>query len=354
MPPRAPLQQVTGNCRPSSELSPETRAQICALRDAGQGWVQISSQLQCPESTCRTIYAQHHNTNIYTTKPRKGRPKKLSNREVRHLYVYLRANPKATYQAINRDLALPVSRRSLLDYRKSLHLNHWLAKKRPHLEPKHARARLEWAWQHLGTDFSGWLMSDEVSVEKGKGKKRPWAFGRPGEKWDQDKIHSVKVSGRVSVMAFGTIGRNKRSQLVIFEPGGGYNSESYTEALERGLLPIYEGKAYQQDNAPIRKSRHTLAWFEEHSIYLITDWPPYSPDMNCIEHLWPHLKAELFKLAPDMDSWTGSPESVRQRMVDLLPAAWDAIPTRVFRACMDSMHERMEAVIAADGWQTRF
>jgi transposase len=38
-----------------------------------------------------------------------------------------------------------------------------------------------------------------------------------------------------------------------------------------------------QDNASIHTAHKVKDWFEENGIQT-TDWPPYSPDLNPIEH----------------------------------------------------------------------
>ena len=44
-----------------------------------------------------------------------------------------------------------------------------------------------------------------------------------------------------------------------------------------------------QDNTPIYTAGKINTWFDNYSITR-TDWPPYLPDLNPIEHIWAELK----------------------------------------------------------------
>jgi len=63
------------------------------------------------------------------------------------------------------------------------------------------------------------------------------------------------------------------------------SQRSYIAALEEGLIPYYNGEVYQQDNAPIHTGRITAAFLAREGIFILPNWPPYSPDLNPIEHL---------------------------------------------------------------------
>ncbi|GBL98602.1 Transposable element Tc1 transposase [Araneus ventricosus] len=51
---------------------------------------------------------------------------------------------------------------------------------------------------------------------------------------------------------------------------------------------------FQQDNAPCHKARIVLKWFEEHTDeFHLMSWPPNSPDLNPMEHIWDVMERQL-------------------------------------------------------------
>ncbi|XP_014550456.1 hypothetical protein COCVIDRAFT_64639, partial [Bipolaris victoriae FI3] len=81
-------------------------------------------------------------------------------------------------------------------------------------------------------------------------------------------------------------------------------------------------------------------------------WPPYSPDLNPIEHLWWALKREVYRLYPNIDnintvdSWA--------EFQNCLKTAWVAIPDSLIHTLITSMPRRIEACRAARGYQTKY
>jgi len=66
------------------------------------------------------------------------------------------------------------------------------------------------------------------------------------------------------------------------------------------MYPSSDGY-FQQDNAPCYKARSISNWFLEHdNEFTVLKWPPQSPDLNPIEHLWDVVEQELHLCIPQI------------------------------------------------------
>lgn len=139
-------------------------------------------------------------------------------------------------------------------------------------------------------------------------------------------------------------------------PRGGVTAIRYVDLLENYLFTILEADSiFMQDNARIHTARHTQQWFEEHGVALL-DWPPYSPDLNPIENLWAVLKDKIIERYPELKAAPAN-EATIDLIIRAVEEIWedeDGITTNAIRNVIESMPDRVEAVIAAEGWYTRF
>ncbi len=107
-----------------------------------------------------------------------------------------------------------------------------------------------------------------------------------------------------------------------------------------------------QDNASIHTAIKVREWLISHGVWTMT-WPPYSPDLNPIEHLWYELKKKVFELHPELEDQGNSAQALRN-LQDACKEAWALISERLMDRLVESMEDRIAAVIRAQGWQTKY
>lgn len=169
---------------------------------------------------------------------------------------------------------------------------------------------------------------------------------------------TVHGKARISLMVWAGIWKEGRTDLVVMERDpearrNGFTARSYQNALSEGLLPVYDGtRRFQQDNARIHNFGGTPEWLQINGIEYI-DWPPHSPDLNPIEHVWKALKDILIQRYPSISDLTNCEADIA-KMKGWLQEAWRAIPQDLIRRLIESLPRRLRAVIRARGYYTKY
>ncbi len=87
---------------------------------------------------------------------------------------------------------------------------------------------------------------------------------------------------------------------------------------------------FQQDNAPCHKAQIISDWFLEHdNEFTLLKWPPQSPDLNPIEHLWDVVEREIRII--DVQ-----PTNLQQ-LCDAIVSIW----TKISKECLQHLVESM-------------
>jgi len=68
---------------------------------------------------------------------------------------------------------------------------------------------------------------------------------------------------------------------------------------------------FMQDNAPCHTSKLTKGWLDQQN-FLTMKWPPYSPDLNPIEHIWAWIKALLHKKKGHITNYSDLEREIRE------------------------------------------
>jgi DDE superfamily endonuclease len=137
-------------------------------------------------------------------------------------------------------------------------------------------------------------------------------------------------------------------------PRGGVNRFVILD-LYRRILPTLLAdprSIFQQDNAP----SHTAHIVRDYIASLgreIMIWPPYSPDLNPIENLWTLLKQKIYQIRPDLLHMPNN-DATLDILVDTAEQAWQELDLTILENLSESMPRRVQAIIDANGWYTKY
>ncbi|KAJ8880554.1 hypothetical protein PR048_017024 [Dryococelus australis] len=129
---------------------------------------------------------------------------------------------------------------------------------------------------------------------------------------------------------------------------GSMNTEAYCNILDNEILPTLgffgmDPYYFQDDNARCRVSRAPMQWYADSTVRRL-DWPAQRPDLNPIEHFWDELDRRV-------RAGQVRPKSIAQLM-EWLQEEWRRILVDVLQTLVESMPDRVDAVIAARGSST--
>lgn len=116
-----------------------------------------------------------------------------------------------------------------------------------------------------------------------------------------------KVIGKISGRKYKRIGivaaQVGNKVIAPMEYTGVMNSKFFEKWFEEELLPkILKGSVIVMDNASFHRKKILFRIAEEQGHQMIF-LPPYSPELNPIEHLWSNIKRKLEKILPNFPSF---------------------------------------------------
>lgn len=225
--------------------------------------------------------------------------------------------------------------------------------KRAFLSPRHRRERLNFAYSHLHWTVDDWkrvVWSDESKINRFGSDGRKWVWKKPGECINDRLVDKRIKHGGGSIMVWGCFGWEGTGILVKID--GKMDADLFCQILEddlQGSLAHWgktsEEVIFQQDNDPKHTSKKAKTWLKNHEINTMI-WPPQSPDLNPIEHLWSILKRRLAE-------YETTPNGIHE-LWERVQEVWEKIEVETCRGLIESMPRRMEEVMKAKGGYTRY
>ena len=350
-----------------TELSEFQKGQIVALSDR-YSHREIGRQLRIPHSTVSAFlnrYADRENhDNLHHT----GRPRKTTLSDDHYLIRSAESDTGQPLAQLRLDTNIGASEQTIRRRLRETNIKKYKAVNRPLLTKKQIAARLKWAREHRNWSLEQWrrvLWSDETMVKNQNDPRPKLVFRRPNkrEKYDPKNVQPKSGYGGASQMVWGCFIGDKLGPILFVDTS--ITKEVYIGMLADSLLPFIdilhadgqENIIFQQDNATPHSSPVTRKWLEDEAKkhgFSIMQWPPNSPDLNPIEHLWSHLKRELHRRYPDTWQLKGSPETIRRILKERIHKIWWDIGPEVLKRLIESMPDRVHAVLDARGNVTEY
>lgn len=341
--------------RPRNLTEPET-VRALTLLDEGYSQRHIANLLGVNHSTISRVLKRFNETGSYRRRPGQGRKRCTSARDDRFLKQSALRNRSVTSSLLRNDLEatrnVAISTRTVRRRLKEAGLDSRRPATAPLLSRENRVARLRFARDHCNWSVDDWkrvLFTDEtrVSLKSPDGRERVWR--RPGERFAQCNISPRIPFGGGSTMFWGGICYDARTELVPIRPRS-MNATFYLENIVvEHVMPfgpfLGQDFLFMQDNARPHVAREVLDYLNNVGLPVI-EWPPRSPDMNPIEHLWDKLKRRVRAHIP-------APANLRE-LENAVLTEWENIPQNAIQDLIRSMPRRMNAVIRSRGGNTRY
>ncbi|UYV73416.1 hypothetical protein LAZ67_10003104 [Cordylochernes scorpioides] len=212
------------------------------------------------------------------------------------------------------------------------------------LTPPNRRQRLEWC-RARSTWMMEWhrvVFSDESRFCLSSDSRHVRVWRRRGERSNPAAIVERPTVRQRGIMVWGAIAYDSRSPLLRIQ--GTMTAQRYVDDVLRPVtLPYLQGvpnALYQQDNARPHTARISQQALQD---VQMLPWPPYSPDLSPIEHVWDIIGRRLHALP--------QPRS-EDELWQMVEREWRAIPQDAIRTLIDSLPRRVAACIAVRGGPT--
>lgn len=318
------------------------------------GYKKLGEKYKLAKSTVQRIVTNFKLTGSVQNKRRSGRKPKLTQREVRHVVKKVVISPSLSAPKLATEVEEMFGKKvSHNTIRRVLHkqnLKSRPAVRKPLISKRNATKRLQFARDHISKGQSFWdsiLWSDEskYNVFGSDGRRRVWRL--PNQALNPKNLNPTVKHGGGSVMVWGCMAANGVGKMEFVD--GIMDQFKYQGILDRNLkesarqLGLGRRYTFQQDNDPKHSAKSTMEYFKRNKIVKL-DWPPQSPDLNPIEHLWEHIERKVRE-----ESFSGIP-GLKSR----IEKVWNEISPDVTRNLVSSMTRRLEAIIKANGGPTKY
>jgi transposase len=340
------------------ELSASARTDldnsILVKLQAGRSTRDVGNELQVSQSHVARLRRKRL-SDIPTSSS--GRPQALTNTQKRAcIRAVTSGGFETTTQAtkyVREECQVTVSVDTVRRVLRAAGLKSKVKQKKPKLNERHIKDRLEFARRHEHWTIDDWkhvIFSDETKVNRFCSDGRSWCWIRDEQSCDLRQVKQTVKFGGGSIMLWDCMTFQGSGMFCRIE--GRMDQHQYKEILQRDLM--YTVMAYdldpsklifQHDNDPKHTAKSVSQWLKLQK-FDVLKWPAQSPDLNPIEHLWAGLKRRL-------NQYESAPKGILE-LWERIEECWASIELEECKKLYESMPRRIQALLAAKGKWTKY
>lgn len=332
-----------------TEFPEAIRISIVADHKAGKSIRAIARDCNISFEGVRKILKKMEMYGTVKNLHRSGRKRCTTAREDRVIKLQATVNPKVSAQIIKESTETKASVSTVRRRLREAGLKGCVARRVPFISKVNMKKRVAFAKQHINKPNEFWahiIWSDESKFELCESKRRQIVWRRKNTAYNANHtVGTVKHSRYVMLWGcFSCAGLGNLEEI-----SGKINGSYYRDILQNNLrisarnMGLGNDFTFQHNNDPKRTSSIVKRFLENNNINVL-QWPPQSPDLNPIEHLWDELDRKVPK---------SKQRSFKEYRAALFEE-WVKIEPDILITLVDFMPQRLEAVIKANGGSTRY
>jgi len=329
------------------------RRKVVKFSHEGMSVRQIAKRLDLAKSTVFNILQKMKRTGGVENVKGRGRKRKTTSRTDRMMRTLTMKNRKMPASKIVTEVknatGTDISVQTVRNRLNETGLHGRVPRRKPLISKRNHKKRMDFAREHVNKPEEFWnsiIWSDESKFNMFGSDGRRSVWRAVGEAMRKECLEPTVKHGGGNVMVWGCMSAKGVGTLHFID--GIMNADMYIDILRDQMLPsVRQLKqrryVFQHDNDPKHTAKKVTEFLKQKKVQVLT-WPPQSPDLNPIEHLWDEMERRR----------QGQHPRNREDLKDILRKVWESIDEAVCKKLVGNMQDRLKAVIEAKGGPTKY